>query len=225
MKPRHYNDIRKVEAREATIIGAYRTLTGLSVVPSDDQYITLCGPMTHDGRLLPYCELNHMMSSGLITANQFHGIEHVLDIHENNVAAMALENGANPPHLYHGEFHEVLSEMLATGNLSPAIVNLDTCYEPERGVSVLGAVLNVLNQTSNQTMLVLNVVLEQKRRGRSYTFEDLTRLINENTFCKNRLLEGGWVESEQGVLYGGTSRSRITMGTNIFYREGPNVRN
>lgn len=202
----------KREARELTIIQAFRNATGLQQIPRERQYWTLCGPLVLEGSLIAGCEYDQVLSSGVLhSPSQFHGVERKRDVHQANQALLP------GPNLYLGEIHAVLEEALSRGALAPAIVNLDTFYEPRKAVALLGSVLDILNHVEGPTLVVLNTILRRKEWSRYYTFEDVVSEVNRDPFCKSQL-SYGWVESGLGYEYQGKGKARVTMGTVVYYQ-------
>lgn len=207
---------KKHKAREATIIRAWEKLTGLSSIPEGQQFWTLCGPMAdHDGGLQPFCELSHLVRSGLLRTDQYHGVEMEEPLHLANVRAVA--GIAPPPHLYHGELGRVMEEALMAGTFAPAIVNLDTICEPVNAARLLGLTLHLLNRVGGVKMVVLNSIIDAPRRGRRYSLDALADAINDNLFCA-RQLRWGWRQSQEGWVYNGTGKTSVKMGTLVFYQ-------
>lgn len=209
---------RKHRARQETVIDAYRSLTGLQAVPRNLEYWTLCGDMSDDdGGLQPTCELNHVLSEGLIIPAQFRGVERLPEVQEPTERAVRKVYGKGPK-VYFGELTKVLDRSLAAGTLRPAIVNLDTILEPMAAARLLGSVLDTLNHVEGSVMVVLNVIMERKHLGVNHTFRVLVDALASSPFCQVQLR--GWSESDWGYRYRGTGkRSHTIMGTTVFYRE------
>lgn len=208
---------KKHEARDCTVVRAWRNLTGLSHIPQDQDYWTLAGPMYDEtGGLQPACELNHVLGSGLLrSATQFHSIEVLRDVHEGNRQTVAHLDPA--PHLYHGEAHRVIEVTHEAGLFRPAIINLDSIYEPRRAARLLGQVLHVANRVGGVKMVVLNAIVDAPRRGRRYNLDSLVSAIERDVFCRHQL-GFGWRQSIEGWVYNGTGRTNTKMGTLIFFQ-------
>ena len=212
---------RKLQAREETVIQAYRTLTGRESLPDDQEYWTLCGPLVDRyGAFSETSDLGHVLSSGIVRrASKAHGVERSLTTHENNFKAVEehFPRGYRP-HLHHGDLIEVMKEASASGYLNPGLVNLDTIHEPERASRLLGEVLNILNYLPGRKLVVLNTIVEQKVRGRRFTRQQLEEKILENPFCLKCVDEYSWHTFQADYAYGGTGgRSRTTMLTTWYY--------
>lgn len=112
MQPNYSLSPRKRNAR-ALNIEQYREYTGLSSIPHDRSYLTLCNKQPdNEGS-----EITQVLESGLIRSkSQFIGIDIDADIiQENNM----LHPEAN---WYHGDFLSVLEE----NEFNPAMIYLDT---------------------------------------------------------------------------------------------------
>jgi len=210
---------RKHQARDLTVVQAYRNLTGLRSIPKDQQYWTLCGPLADStGGLQPGCELIHVLEAGLLLRpSQFHGVERLEEVHLASLAAVRGAFRGKQPNLYHGEFHTVLEQALSRKALKPAIVNLDTLYEPTSAAVLLGQVLHLLNYVPGPKMVILNVIVDNPRYGRRHSMQRLVEAVRSDAFCHHQL-GFGWVESDQGLIYAGTGKTSVKMGTTIFYQ-------
>jgi len=214
-----YHDCpKKREARKVTLCDAWRGLSGLDSVPQGLQYWTLSGPLGSKGEVDPSSELGQVLRSGVIEPSQYHGVDFDRETFELNEALVARTYGEGP-RLYHGSMAEILDRTLTRGGLRPAIVNLDTLYQPAKAVELLGSVLDTLNQTNGFVMVVLNVILGQKHRGVGYASDLIWKEAEANSYCNAQLLNGSWLRVPSQYTYEGTGQaSRTTMGTQIFYR-------
>jgi hypothetical protein len=217
VKKIYYDDSNKQEARQATIIDAWRGLTNTASIPRGRQYWTLCG-LLGTSRVEPGSELDQVVKAGLIEPQQYHGVERDPLIHEWNQKSVAQTYPTAS--LYAGEIQRVLDQELLRGRLNPAIVNLDTEQQPEAAVNLLGSVLDILNQTKGRLLLVLNVVIEQKHWTVDYNESVVWEESKRNHYCHRRLLDGNWYRVEKPYSYQG-SKKRTGMCTQIFVRGAP----
>lgn len=209
---RRWDNDDKVEARVKTIIEPYRDVFG-EKLPEGRQYWTLCGQMGDEGGIHPFCELGHMTRVGLIDPGQFHGVEGKEDTHRMNVKA--LQPSFEGAHLYHGLFLEVLDRELGKGLLRPGIVYLDLIQEPRGAVRELSRLLDLLNQTRGQTMLVCNMILSNwRRRTLRHTWREVVDQLEKCALFRVAIREG-W-EQYQGLVF--TYGTATLMGTIVFVR-------
>ncbi len=209
---------KKHEARQKTIIEAWRNTTGLQAVPEGQQYWTLPGKLYNDdGEFQRSCELTHVTKAGLIGPSQFHGVEFNESIHAKNV--QVVQKLRQKPHLYQGSMVQVMDQALGAGVFKPGIVNLDTLYEPKRAAYMLGKTLQLVNRTNGVKMVVLNVILAAPKRGRKHTFETLMDATKSNLLCAQQL-GYGWDLSCEGWAYNGTGISSTKMGSVIYVQRG-----
>lgn len=206
----------KQEARRVTIIQPYRELFG-NKLPPDKQYWTLCGEMAKDNSVLEGCELSQMVKEGLISPNQFHGVEGNTQIHQSNI--QALKPPFNTANLYNGEFSNILDTALGSGILNPGIVYLDTIQEPKNALVLLATTLDILNQLDGPVLLTWNFIKEHRSRGREYTWEQVESISKKNTLYQSAI--HNWNQFGQCTVfqYNGTGRSSTTMGSIVFYKD------
>jgi hypothetical protein len=208
----------KVEARRKTIIEPYQAVFG-QTLPRDRQYWTLCGELGPDGYLQTGCELDQVVSSELIEANQFHGVEGNIDIHHSNIRAIQRSDYPDA-NLYYGEFTEVLDQALGNGNLTPGIVYLDTIQEPHGASRLLARTLDILNHTKGSTLLTWNFIYANRHRNRHHTWKGVLKELENNQLFLSTIGKG-WEQFGEEIVfrYEGTGKSSTTMGTVVFVRQ------
>ena len=109
---------RKAKARFDTIINTYRELFH-DKLPEEKQYWTLAGPcFDENGKLGTCSEIHQLISSGLITESQYHGIDNGIEIIEKNRIAAPNSN------FYHGDFISQL-QIASRNNFNPGIIHAD----------------------------------------------------------------------------------------------------
>ena len=69
-----YTFSKKLTAREETIIKYYRRVFHESL-PKEKQYWSMCAQCAQNGKLIPGTELDQVLKEGLITPDQFHGVD------------------------------------------------------------------------------------------------------------------------------------------------------
>lgn len=199
---------KKLTARQETIINQYREHYGYSL-PIDAQYWSMAGQCaTADGLPLIGCELDQVVSSGLITGNQFHGVEIQKDIFELNKLAYP------DSHWYNDDF---LDALMKSPQFNPAIVNADLIQTPETGSLFIAKCLDFLSQFDRSIMFVSNFIIQMRHYGPkdgNYVIESL----NRQPLFTHAMTHGSWVFDREFYTYGGTgsSRAKISMGTFIF---------
>jgi hypothetical protein len=217
--PAYISCPKKLKARKVTLIEWWQNLTGTQAIPTDRQFWTLCGPLfdEEDFSFPPGCELAQLMGAGLLTPAQYHGVEIQKNIYVGNVRATA--RLPQIPNLYCGDFHKAMEKALVGGNFRPAIVNLDTIYEPKMAAVMLGHILHLLNQVGGVKMVVLNAIVDAPCRGpkRRFTLEGLSQAILANRHCQHHL-GFGWRQSKDGWLYNGTGQTSFKMGSIAFFQ-------
>jgi hypothetical protein len=107
----------KIKSRKSNIIDYYRSYFG-EKVPENKQYWTLCGKCVENGDLQENTEPDQMIKSGLITENQFFGVE--LDPHIFNILKTCkICNFLN------GDIYKVILNSHNKQQFNPAIINCD----------------------------------------------------------------------------------------------------
>lgn len=203
---------KKLAARFETIINIYRQHFSDSL-PENKQYWTMCAMHTDDqGHLGIGSELDQMLKSGIVSADQFHGVNIEADIITANFA------GIPEAHWHLGDFHRTMIAAKNAGEFNPGIVNCDHIKMPQSG----GAedVAKLLAFLSDQTDLILvsNLILKPPRNNAICTTEDYIDALCEYPQFKYAI-NHGWQHEDAIYVYGGTgSESRTVLGTMVFWR-------
>jgi hypothetical protein len=204
----------KVKAREASIIKPWH----LEAVPSDQAYVTLCGPMSSRGRLLPNCELKHLVRERFIEPRQFHGIECKESVWHNNVRAVEREGYpvGNSPILHpRGDLLAILSGLVRSGT-KIAVLNIDLQVGPKEGIRPLTRSLSILNEMpAHPALVVWNIIVKSPYRGLDMSY-DLEAVLRGHVRFQRTRLSGGWVSPAQ-VRY---QRAHTTMHSLVLHRQG-----
>ena len=211
-KKLYHASAKKVEARYQTIIGAFRRILGPKI-PRSRQYWTLCSQQVSDhGDALDGSERHQLLKSGLISEQQFHGVDreaHVIELNSTHLPKS---------HWYCSDLYVALSKAKI---LNPSIVNCDLIVMPKNGAYLIGDVIALLTRRKiRRVMVVANFVLKsryQKDVGGDSILEELKAVENFRYF----FAKGAWkiYRSNQIYSYMGTGRSASRMGTIIFYRK------
>jgi hypothetical protein len=211
---------RKAKARFDTIINTYRELFH-DKLPEEKQYWTLAGPcFDEDGELGTCSEIHQLISSGLITESQYHGIDNGIEIIEKNRIAAPNSN------FYHGDFISQLQIEAQTGRFNPGIVNCDFTKMVKTSAVDVGNVMYLLdNHNISDTMMVVNFPANNPYSGKLDENTDYEKLIDDfwNELSSNQRFNSSWNERchiyPECYLYGGTGEnSRTTMITFIIYK-------
>lgn len=192
----------KIEARDKTIIKAYRYIFGQESIPEDKQYWTICGECVKNGELIENSEPDQIIKSKLITPSQFHGVEKEQEIHQINQSYTGLN-------FYYGDFYHMLYEHHINKSLNPAIINADFLKTPPVEIETFVDILYLLRNYSN-VMVVGNFC--RKYRGRDAQTVD--EVINKNDFFKS--FKKNWVIGNKIYEY---ISNICTMETAIFFRK------
>lgn len=204
---------KKQKARTETIINQYRKHFG-NVVPKDKQYWAMCGQCaTADGEQLPRCEIRQVIEDGLISEEQFHGVEINKEIHDLNVKAFKETNWHND------DFYRAMVAAKAKGIFNPAIVNIDLPRTPDGGAGYLSKIMSFLDATCDDVLVIANLIL----RMRYYTAKSgdyVINLLNKYPQFRYAMRESKWSLSDQYYEYNGAGEtgSRIWMGSFIFVK-------
>jgi len=204
---------KKLEARRQTIIEPYKDIFGESI-PADKQYWAMCGQCSIGGKPLEDCEIDQVSKAGLITPDQFHGVEINPAIHKLN------EQGWPDANWYCGDFYGQMKEACADENFNPAIVNADLISMPDRGVGYFADIMSFLSSVVDETMLVANMVMEYKRfPDRNRDMEFVMQQLNKQDQFQKALKNKNWtLYKKQYYAYNGTGEeSKSVMGSLIFY--------
>jgi hypothetical protein len=180
---------KKIAARADTII---------ALGPVKGQYWSIAGLC--DG---PGCEVDQVLESGIITPEQFHGVEIQRDIYDANMAAY--------PELqwHHGDFLQVMQDY---PDFRPGLVNADLLDSVDTAADYVAQLLYFL--LPHDTKLVVNFVMEC-RGYRTTPGHVIERLLEQQLF--RYAVRQGWTHGNRCYLYPGTSgRPRTVMGTFIF---------
>jgi hypothetical protein len=203
---------KKQTARLETIISQARNVFGHSIHP-DKQYWTLAGQCaTTEGKPLQGCEFNQLLESGLISANQFHGVEINEEIHDLNVKAFPKINW------YNDDFYRAMVKAQSNKVFNPAIVNVDLPRTPDGGAAYISKIMSFLDDTCEEVLVVANVIL----RMRYYTAKNgdyVIDLLNKHPQFRYAM-KGNWTLLDKYYEYNGAGNtgSRIWMGSFIFVK-------
>jgi hypothetical protein len=201
---------KKQNARLETIISQYQNYFGYKL-PEDKQYWTLCGQCaTPNGEPLQGCELCQLIESGLISANQFHGVEINEEIHDLNVKAFPEINWHND------DFYRAIVKAKCNNNFNPAIVNLDTIKTPDGGAAYISKMISLLNDTCDEVLLVVNVILKMRFYAKKNGDYFINLLNKHHQF--RYAMKDNWNLIDNYYEYNGAGKGSTSMGSFIFVK-------
>jgi hypothetical protein len=209
-----WSDPKKIAARQETIINQYRRLFGQSM-PKDKQYWTMCGQCTTtDNEFQEGCELHQILEEGLITLDQFHGVDIDKEITSANQQAVPQASW------YADDFYQAMLKACTESKFNPAIVNADTVNMPDRACGYVSDIMALLSDCVGEVMLVSNMILEYQRfPDRDRDAEFIIQKLNSLSSFQYALAVSDWQFDQVYYPYAGTGEeSRTKMGSMIFYK-------
>jgi len=173
----------------------------------------------HPARLDLCCELRQMLTEGLITSSQFHGVEKDAPVQAANTVAMLNEFPVETarPHLYAGDLVRVFDAASASKDFRPALVNIDTPVSPKYGFEPLAGVLAVLNCLDYPVMVVWNVVVEDRLKGKHRNNRGQLERFRDHEFLHHTLERGTWRGYGQYAYDGTATHSVSKMMSHVFW--------
>jgi hypothetical protein len=207
-----YTANKKIIARSETIIDQFRDIYDLDSLPIDKQYWSICASNSNiDSTILKGGEYDQVLNSGLISSQQFYGVDIVPNIINNNIVAIPDANWIC------GDFYETMVEFNGNNRFHPGIVNCDMLVSPKYGSNYVSKILSLLNDGNfNDVMFVSNLILK------SYTWEftedQLVDMLLKQPGIKHAI-NSGWKIKNQVYTYWGSFGKRSKMGSVIFYNK------
>jgi len=202
---------KKKLAREETIISPYREYFSYQL-PAEKQYWTMCGQCaTVSGVPIIDTEFNHIISSNLISQDQFFGIEINKDIHKVNTAAYPGIKFIN------GDFYSTLLEHSNNDNFNPGIINVDLLKTPQYGASTFGNIMHLISKSGiNNVMLIGNFLL-RVYYNKEQDGNEIASELKNNISYKISINTRNWKRRNQYYKYYGTGKSNTVLGSVIYY--------
>ena len=137
MLPKFYKDATKTIIRQVTIIEPYKRIFGDSL-PAEKQYWTLCNLQTNPaGQITEESEIGQLLDTGLITKEQFHGVDYDADIIEHN------KRHIPESHWYAGDFFRTL--LHNQDDFNPGIIYLDFTCLGKKAAKVSADTIELIN--------------------------------------------------------------------------------
>lgn len=201
---------KKSNARLNTIIEPYNKFFGAKM-PKEKQYWTVCGQHTlEDGTFNNNSELGQILQHGLITKDQFHGVDLNKDIIEANI------NVSPESHWYCGDFYnEIQNE-----TFNPHIVNLDLIGMPKTQANYINDVFQFLTSFDGEMLLIINLVVEYQRFvDRNTTINELIDILNNKMSFRKSISK--WTLPDYKYFeYDGTgAKSRSKMASLVLVKK------
>jgi hypothetical protein len=218
MLPKFYKCHRKEQSRYDTIIDAYKDIFKTDSIPSDRQYWTLCNYQADDmGNVPDASEIAQIVNSGLLSINQFYGVELLSEAIEHNKKYIPDAKWFN------GSLYDTIVDNM--DNFNPSIINIDLNCMMDKSIHIITRMLKLINILKTENiMIVLNVMVTNPRQK---TTEELMELNNRfiSKFPKNKNflnVAKGWnVYKNKIYSYHGTGKQGKTiMSTLIFWKGG-----
>jgi len=203
------SDIKK-QARELTIIDMYKHFFG-DKLPSDKEYWSMCGShFTENGQPISG-ELGFLLEHGLITSNQYRGVDQEDSIIEKNRKLFPDINWMS------GDFVDTMITNMSEGNFNPAVINYDGVMQPRFGVRYLKRVFSMIdNNFGDEVMVASNFTLTNPYTNDpkvTYTIEDTM-----NELAKVYWFPDHWTVFPHACVYSGSRKGSVKMGVIIFIK-------
>jgi len=210
------SDIKKY-ARELTIIDIYKHFYG-DKLPIDKEYWSMCGAhFAEDGHNISG-ELGFLLERGLITSNQYRGVDQEESIIEKNKELFPGINWIN------GDFVDTMLSKISEGNFNPAIINYDGVMQPKFGVRYLKRVLDMVDHNFGDEVIVASTFTLTNPYTNdpkvTYTIADTMREL-----AKVYWIPDHWEIFPQACVYSGIRQCAVKMGVIIFIKGKHDIHN
>lgn len=208
-----WDNPKKVQSRQETIIQSCQQYIGPSL-PENKQYWTLAGAYSSDDHEMEssHLEMNQLIKAGIITEDQYHGVDISGEIIEKN---RELYPNA---HWHHGDFLETMKEFASTGEFNPGFINNDMVMQKYFGVKYLRNLMKFIDNNIHQSLvLTANFCLNNPYR-KSYDIDEGQEIFEalKKWYC----FPSHWLVKPRYYLYNGSgTRSNTWLGTFVFVKE------
>ncbi len=204
-----WDNPEKRKSRAQSVINPYRKYFGHSLSP-EKQYWTLCG--AHFNKTGPLQgELGHMIQAGLVTPDQFHGVDREPDIITRN-------QQLHPESNWHcGDFREVMYAASDEGTFNPAIINYDgVAGIPNAVYDVIRIFWLIDSNVREKLLFSINVLLRLP-----YKIDRIKQGIEfMEPLQKQHNIPDHWALRSTYYSYpGAVARSQTVMGVFTFIKE------
>lgn len=211
---------KKEKAREETILSTYGSLFS-DRLPDDKQYWTMCSTHTNDdGSFSVGSELGQVMGAGLITPDQFYGVDVVDSIIDANKNAMPSANWI------YDDFVSAMREEAFKGTFNPGIINADFISMHKKASRTVADIIELVTYADvHDVMVVANVMYNNpyanKRVPEEILVDDMLDIYLKYNHFKRAWSKGGWGVLPDFYCYMGTgTNSKTIMVSMIFFRTG-----
>lgn len=202
---------KKQESRNI-IIQSYKYYTGHTKLPKRKQYWALCGECVSNSKLITNSEPDQLISAGLITPIQYHGVEINEEIYNIN-------NQYNGINWYCGDIYKVI-QSIPKSHFNPGIIHFDTTQFPESTIITFRRIISWINYLNiKEVMVVYNINLSSFKSIYKRNQQQMEDVIFGDINLREYLKEG-WILPEVYTSYPGTgTRSCSNMISLIFYKK------
>ena len=202
-------DPKKIESREQTIILPAQQIFGKSL-PPDKQYWAMCSSyFNNEGKTTG--ELHQMLDAGLITSDQFYGVDNQQHIIDKNKEYYPDINWIC------NDFVKAMKKASIEGTFNPAIINLDNMRQYKKATKYLKKLLSFIDYNVFGELLVISNIMLNNPRGNHLKVDSIKIIVNY--LLKIYSIPDHWTIYPQYYEYDGTGdRSRTIMGTLLFIK-------
>lgn len=185
----------------ATIIQEYHSLCEWRLA---GQYWSMCGECTGDG-----CELSQALHSGLITPDQFRGVDKDHHVYAANVSAF--------PEIawFRDDFYQAMVTAEHQGRFEPGIVNADLMDMPDDGAPYIAKLMGFLADVPGEFLFIANFVVATRFYS-EWSGDDVLRKLSSFPSFRYALRKG-LVPAGRYHKYHGRGPGNL-MGSFIFVK-------
>jgi len=198
MKPNRCTNKPKTIARQATVVNQYFHLFGRNQLPTHKQYWTLCNAQTKDEN----SELTQLINIGLITEQQFYGVDTNKKLIEENQKVFPKATFICDDMYY---------AMLSHSNFNPGIIYFDSIGGIDTQKDNIGYILNLLyDRNIEDTMIVFNFVMKHRAVDDSEKY--IMNEIESDSMVQNMLHNDAKLNYELlPMMYRSTNADMFTL--------------
>jgi hypothetical protein len=160
----------KISSRQSNIIDYYRHFFN-NKIPDDRQYWTLCGECVSNKNLKKGSEPDQMIKSGLISANQFFGVEIDDQIYKINSSCKSCN-------FLHGELFNKILQAHNNQTFNPSIINCDFLATHLTQMPILIKILHLLSNHEKYYDILISANFARKVRQFKIEEDELIKAIN-----------------------------------------------
>ncbi len=216
-----YKCERKFADRKLGIIDTYREIFNRQSVPKDQQYWCVCAQQCDENnpKREPGSECMQMIDSGLITPEQWRGVDWEEDLIELNKSVYPEISWT------YGELRGVMAEAWRNESFNPAIINCDLLTMKKKSCTIVAAIISMLLERDiTNCMLVMNSVLStwhhrEAEGNAGGELQDHIHFLSKDLDFAIALIEKNWTVFPKAYSYPGTKGSASTMGSIVIYRK------